>query len=101
LFTKPFLCLREHNKIYTSDGIPGGARDQPKLEKNWNKLVKITRLVFGTVNNMWCYKVDNNCCFKCLVDASFMVYNDMKSHNGATMTVGKGVISIGILQTEN
>ena len=54
------------------------------------KLVRVTRYLDSTIRLPLILAMDNSGKIQWHVDASFAVHNDMKSHIGATMTMGQG-----------
>ena len=64
------------------------------------KLAGVTRYLDGTIGPPLILTMDKSGEMQWHVDASFAVHNDMKSHTGATMTMGQGAAfsqsSIGV-----
>jgi len=54
------------------------------------KLARVTRYLDGTIGLPLILAMDKSGKMQWHVDASFAVHNDMKSHTGATMTMGQG-----------
>ena len=50
------------------------------------------KYLVGTQELCLTLKSDKTSCLKWYVDAAFTVHSDFKSHTGATLTIGKGVI---------
>ena len=67
-------------------------RVKAPTEEDWAKLKKMMRFLKSTVDDVLYLEADNMRIFKWHLDAAFAVHNDFKSHTGATMTMGKGVI---------
>jgi hypothetical protein len=67
-------------------------RVKAPTKEDWAKLKKMMRFLKGTAEDVMYLEADNMRSFKWHLDAAFGVHNDMKSHTGATMTMGKGVI---------
>jgi hypothetical protein len=66
-------------------------------EGDWKKLVKMS-----TEHDVPCMSADDTSTIKWHVDAAFAIHKDMKSHTGATMTLGSGTIcSISMKQKVN
>ena len=61
-------------------------------QENWVKLKKMMRFLKSTAEDVAYLEADNLRSFKWHLDAAFAVHSDFKSHTGATMTMGKGVI---------
>ena len=54
------------------------------------KLSRVTRYLDGTIGIPLILSMDESGKMRWYVDAAFAVHNDMKSHTGATMTMGQG-----------
>ena len=54
------------------------------------KLGRVTRYLDGTIGLPLILAMDESGKMRRYMDASFAVHNDMKSHTGATMTMGQG-----------
>ena len=67
-------------------------RVKAPAKEDWAKLKKMMRFLKRTKDDVLCLEADNMRSFKWHLDAAFAVHNDYKSHTGATMTMGKGVI---------
>ena len=61
-------------------------------EGDWNKLVKMMNFLKATQNDVMTMSADDTNSIKWHVDSVFAVHKDFKSHTGATMTLGAGVI---------
>jgi hypothetical protein len=59
---------------------------------DWDKLVRMTRFLNGTKEDVLTTSVDDPHVIKWHVDASFAVHPDFKSHTGGVMTYGQGAI---------
>jgi hypothetical protein len=57
-------------------------------EGDWKKLVHLLKFINGTRDDVLTLSADNLNVIKWLVDASFAVHPDFKSHTGAVMTYG-------------
>jgi hypothetical protein len=68
-------------------------RVKAPTEQDWFKLKKMLRFLKATLNDKPRFEVDNMKNIYWHLDASFAVHHDMKSHTGATMTLGKGTIT--------
>jgi hypothetical protein len=79
------------------DILPGisflATRTKEPTEEDWFKLLKILNYLRMTKDEVTKLKADDVLTIKWYVDASFAVHNDFKSHTGATLTLGEGVIS--------
>lgn len=77
-------------------------RVQSPTKQDWEKLKKMMRFLYRTEDDIACFEANNMRCFHWHLDAAFAVHPDMKSHTGATMTMGKGCIqSISVKQKIN
>ena len=63
-------------------------------EEDWEKLLKILLYIKATRNEFPTLEADDDQIIRWHVDASYAYYNDMKSHTGALMSIGKGMISL-------
>ena len=61
-------------------------------ESDWNKLIRMMKYLNGSKDKVLTLGADNLRVIKWLIDASFGVHPDFKSHTGAVMTMGKGAI---------
>jgi hypothetical protein len=86
-----FLCKRGRQDIQ-----PGIAflstRTLSPTESDWNKLIKLMTFLKATHNEVPSMSADDTQTIKWHVDASFAVHNDYRSHTGATLSLGHGVI---------
>jgi hypothetical protein len=60
---------------------------------DWNKLVRLMKFLRQTADDKLVLEADGTNRMRWHVDASFAVHPDMRSHTGATMTLGKGAIT--------
>jgi hypothetical protein len=60
---------------------------------DWMKLKKLLNFLKATQNDIAAVSADNTNSIKWHVDAAFAVHKDFKSHTGATMSLGTGVIT--------
>ncbi len=67
-------------------------RVKAPTKEDWAKLKKMMRFLKSTADDVLYLEADNMRSFKWHLDAAFAVHNDFKSHTGATMTMGKGVV---------
>jgi hypothetical protein len=86
-----FLCKRGRQDIQ-----PGIAflstRTKDPTESDWAKLIKLMNFLKSTQDEVAAMSADDTETIKWYVDAAFAVHNDYKSHTGATLSLGKGVI---------
>jgi hypothetical protein len=61
-------------------------------ETDWSKLIRMMKYLNGTRDMVLTLSVENMKCVKWMVDASFAVHPDFKSHTGGTMSMGRGAI---------
>jgi hypothetical protein len=64
---------------------------QPTVQ-DWNKLVRMMNFIHATSDDVAIYQINKMNSVQWSLDASFAVHPDMRSHTGATMTMGKGVL---------
>ena len=62
---------------------------------DWEKLVRLLKFLNLTKEDVLTIEASDNPSITWYVDAAFAVHEDMKSHSGATMTLGKGMIISG------
>jgi hypothetical protein len=67
-------------------------RVQNPTEGDWAKLRRLIQFLKSTENDVTTLTADDSHVIKWYVDAAFAVHDDFKSHTGATMTLGDGVI---------
>ena len=80
--TVPFLCTRVK---------------EPDVD-DWKKLLRMMKYLVETKELELTLEADGDedeplVLLKCFADAAFAVHNDMKSHTGAVLTVGKGAVN--------
>jgi hypothetical protein len=63
-------------------------------EGDWKKLVKMMNYLKATKDDVPCMSANDTSTIKWHVDAAFAIHKDMKSHTGATMTLGSGTIRL-------
>ena len=77
-------------------------RVQSPDEDDWKKLGRCIRFLRDTKNDKLTLQADNMSSISWWIDASFAVHPNMRSHTGATMSMGKGCpISISTKQKLN
>jgi hypothetical protein len=68
-------------------------------EGDWKKLVKMMNYLKSTKDDVPCMSADDASMIKQVAcRCAFAIHKDMKSHTGATMTLGSGTISAPSLQ---
>jgi hypothetical protein len=86
-----FLCKRARQDV-----LPGivflATRVLDSRVQDWQKLVKILNYLKVTKNDIARLSADDTQTIKWYVDSSFAVHKDMRSHTGASMTLGNGTI---------
>jgi hypothetical protein len=61
-------------------------------EDDYKKLSRVVKYLRGSIDKILTLEADAMHLVKWWVDASFAVHHDMKSHTGATMSLGKGSV---------
>ena len=67
-------------------------RVQKPMEEDWYKLIRMMKYLHGTQEYCLILKADSLSVVKWYADAAFAVHQDMKSHSGIMMTMGKGAV---------
>jgi hypothetical protein len=86
-----FLCKRGRQDIQPGIAFLATRTTKPN-EGDWAKLVKIMNFLKATQNEVASMSADDTQSIKWYVDAAFAVHKDFKSHTGATMSLGNGII---------
>ena len=86
-----FLCKRARPDIQTAVAFLCTRVKAPDVD-DYKKLARVIKYLRGTVNMPLTLEAENLQLVKWWVDASFAVHEDMKSHTGGAMSLGKGVI---------
>lgn len=86
-----FLCKRARQDIQPGIAFLATRTSEP-TENDWSKLIKILVFLKATQDEVTSMKADDTQTIKWYVDAAFAVHKDYKSHTGATMTLGEGVL---------
>ncbi|MGL6008755.1 MAG: Ty1/Copia family ribonuclease HI, partial [Culicoidibacterales bacterium] len=86
-----FLCKRGRQDIQPGIAFLSTRTSSP-TEGDWTKLLKLMRFLKATQSEVTTMRADDSQTIKWYVDASFAAHPDYKSHTGATMTLGQGVI---------
>ena len=61
-------------------------------EEDWKKLRRLMHFLHDTIDDERIISAENLVDFFTWIDASYAVHNDMRSHTGGTMSLGRGVI---------
>ena len=59
---------------------------------DWEKLVRLLKFLILTKDDVLTLEASDEQSITWYVDAAFAVHEDMRSHSGATMTLGKGMV---------
>jgi Reverse transcriptase (RNA-dependent DNA polymerase) len=86
-----FLCKRARPDIQPAIAFLS-TRVKAPGEQDWLKLVKMMNFLNGTKDDVLTLCSDDTFNIIWYVDAAFGVHNDMRSHTGATMSLGKGAV---------
>ena len=86
-----FLCKRARPDIQTANAFLTTRVKEPDLD-DWKKLKRLIQYLKGTVDLVLTLTSDKLNIIKWYIDASHQVHDDLKSHTGATMTLGKGSV---------
>lgn len=87
------LFLSKRGRLDIQPAIAGlTTRVKDPGENDWNDLVRLMKYLNGTRKMTRTLSIDNLNVVKWLVDASFATHPDFKSHTGAVMRMGIGVI---------
>jgi len=86
-----FLCKRGRQDIQPGIAFLATRTTKPN-EGDWVKLVKIMNFLKATQNEVASMSADDTQSIKWYVDAALAVHKDFKSHTGATMSLGNGII---------
>ena len=84
-----FLCKRARPDIHPAIAFLT-TRVQSPDEDDWKKLGRVMKYIKKTIYMPLTLEGDNIHIIKWWVDASYAPHQDMKSHTGATMTLGQG-----------
>ena len=61
-------------------------------KQDWNKLIRMMKFLKSTKHDVLTLAMDDITVIKWHLDASFAVHDNMRSHTGAVMSLGKGAI---------
>jgi hypothetical protein len=87
------LFLSKRGRLDIQPAIAGlTTRVKDPGENDWNDLVRLMKYLNGTRKMTRTLSIDNLKVVKWLVDASFATHVDFRSHTGAVMKMGIGVI---------
>ena len=60
---------------------------------DWKKLIKILSFLQNTIDEVLTLEADDDQIIRWYVDASYALHEDMRSHTGACVSLGNGMIS--------
>jgi hypothetical protein len=86
-----FLCKRGRQDIQPGIAFLATRTSEPN-EGDWAILKKLMVFLKVTQDNIMLMSADDSATIKWMIDAAFAVHPDMKSHTGATLSLGTGVI---------
>ena len=86
-----FLCKRGRQDVQPAIAFLSTRVTEPN-EGDWYKLVKFMNFLKATQDDIQKMSADDSRTIKWYVDAAFAVHKDYKSHTGAVMMLGSGVI---------
>ena len=66
-------------------------------QDDYKKLARVMRYLRATIDLVLTLEADDHTLVKWWVDGSFAVHPDLKSHTGATMSLGKGLFTRPLL----
>jgi hypothetical protein len=84
-----YLCKRARPDLQTGVAFLCTRVKQPDTD-DWKKLARVVRYLRGTKELNLTLEADGSGAIKWWIDASFAVHQDMRSHTGITMSLGKG-----------
>jgi hypothetical protein len=87
-----FLCKRARQDIQLAITFLASRVTNP-TEQDWTKLVRVMDFLKATQDDVTILAADQDFIIKWYIDSSFAVHPDFKSHTGATMTMGTGVVT--------
>jgi hypothetical protein len=87
-----FLCKRGRQDVQPAIAFLSTRTTEPN-ENDWKKLKKMLMFLKATQDEVMCLSADDSNSVYWTVDAAFAVHNDMKSHTGATLSFGTGVVN--------
>ena len=86
-----FLCKRARIDLQTTIAFLSTRVKEPDQD-DWKKLTRMMRYLNGTKELKLTLKANSANIIKWWIDAAYAVHNNMRSHTGATMSMGKGSI---------
>ena len=86
-----FACKRARPDIQTAVAFLT-TRVTKSDEDDWKKLKRCLQYINHTIDLKLTLSADNMTVIKWWVDASYAVHKDMKSHTGAALSLGRGII---------
>jgi hypothetical protein len=86
-----WICKRARPDIHTAIAFLSRRTKEPD-EDDWKKLRRLLTYVHSTIDMPLTLRAENIHTIHWWVDGAFAIHNDMKSHTGATMSLGKGSI---------
>jgi hypothetical protein len=86
-----FLCKRARPDIQTAVAFLTTRVSKSDLD-DWKKLKRCLQYLYGTIDLMLTISADNLTVIKWWVDASYAIHPNMKSHTGAALSLGRGII---------
>ena len=89
-----FLCKRGRPDIHTGITFLSMRTGNPN-NGDWEKLVRLLKFLNLTKDDVLTLEASDDQSITWFVDAAFAVHEDMRSHSGATMTLGKGMVISG------
>ena len=86
-----FQCKRARQDIPPGIAFLSTRSIEP-TQGDWAKLIRVMAFLKATQDEITTMRADDSQTIKWYVDAAFAVHKDYKSHTGATMTLGEGVL---------
>ena len=86
-----FLSQCAHLDIRTAVSFLNSRLLQPN-EDDYKKLIRVMKYLDGSTDMPLVLSADDSGQIQWWIDASYAVHADMKSHTGATMSMGKGAV---------
>jgi hypothetical protein len=84
-----YLCKRSRPDFQTAVSFLTTRVTHPDID-DWNKLGRAIKYLRDTKHLWLTLEVDDDFTIRWWIDASFAVHRDMRSHTGASMSLGKG-----------
>ena len=88
-----YMCKRTRPDMLLTVNFLTTRISSPDID-DWNKLMRLLKYLNGTKEFGIALEVDNYIEVKGYIDASYGIHPDRKSHNGMTITLGKGPIEV-------